>query len=191
MFTYRLDADTELRLLEERHALELYDLTHQNREHLRRWLPWVDTVTSVEVTRKFIRNSLKQFVAQRGFQAGIWHTGRLVGVIGYHKIDWHNRKTSLGYWLGAAFQGKGIVTKACGALVEHAFRDLKLNRVEIRCAAQNKRSRAIPERLGFVQEGISRQAEWLYDHYVDHVIYGMLASEWKSNSRSFTQGAKR
>ncbi|OGF56046.1 MAG: alanine acetyltransferase [Candidatus Fraserbacteria bacterium RBG_16_55_9] len=179
MFICRLDAEAELRLLEDRHATELFLLTDQNRDHLRRWLPWVDVTASIEITRKFIRNALKLFAANRGFQAGIWYQGRLAGVIGYHRIDWFNRKTSIGYWLGASFQGKGLMTKACRALVDYAFHDLKLNRVEIRCAAQNKRSRAIPERLGFTQEGVSRQAEWLYDHYVDHVIYAMLASEWR------------
>jgi ribosomal-protein-serine acetyltransferase len=178
MFVWRLDAESELRLLEERHAAELFALTHQNREYLRRWLPWVDATSSVDVTRKFIQTALKQFAANRGFQAGIWYQGRLAGVVGYHRIDWHNRKTSIGYWLGATFQGKGLMTRACRALLNHAFHELKLHRVEIRCAVDNRRSRAIPERLGFAQEGISRQAEWLYDHYVDHVIYGMLADEW-------------
>jgi ribosomal-protein-serine acetyltransferase len=41
-----------------------------------------------------------------------------------------------------------------------------------------KNSRGIPERLGFVNKGCIRQAEWLYDHYVDHVVYGKLAEEW-------------
>lgn len=179
MFSCRLDAEAELRLLEEHQAAELFLLTDRNRSHLRRWLPWVDATTSVEVTRKFIRNALKQFATGRGFQAGLWYQNRMAGVIGYHKIDWFNRKTSLGYWLGMEFQGKGLMTKACQALLDYAFHELKLNRVEIRCATENKRSRAIPERLGFVQEGITRQAEWLYDHYVDHVIYGVLASEWR------------
>jgi ribosomal-protein-serine acetyltransferase len=43
---------------------------------------------------------------------------------------------------------------------------------------ENKNSRGIPERLGFVNKGCIRQAEWLYDHYVDHVVYGKLAEEW-------------
>ncbi|MEN1761147.1 GNAT family protein [Anoxynatronum sibiricum] len=55
-----------------------------------------------------------------------------------------------------------------------------LNRVEIRCATGNHKSRAIPQQLRFVAEGVLREAEWLYDHYVDHVVYAMLASEWKS-----------
>jgi len=68
--------------------------------------------------------------------------------------------------------------KACRSLVEYAFDEWHLNRVEIRCAVGNTKSRAIPERLGFKSEGILREAEWLYDHYVDHIIYGMLARDW-------------
>jgi len=63
-------------------------------------------------------------------------------------------------------------------LTDYAFKELNLNKVEIRAALENKKSRGIPERLNFVNEGCNRQAEWLYDHYVDHVIYGMLAEEW-------------
>src|SRR3712207_8983550 len=51
-----------------------------------------------------------------------------------------------------------------------SFLELGLNRVSIACATENKKSCAIPERLGFRREGVQRQAEWLYDHFVDHVI---------------------
>ncbi len=76
------------------------------------------------------------------------------------------------------------MTKACSALSSYAFDELELNRVEIRCATENKRSRAIPEKLRFTQEGIVRKAEWLYDHYVDLVVYGMLAEQWRENLKS-------
>jgi ribosomal-protein-serine acetyltransferase len=46
------------------------------------------------------------------------------------------------------------------------------------CAVGNTKSRAVPERLGFVQEGILHDAEWLYDHYVDLVIYSILKAAW-------------
>jgi ribosomal-protein-serine acetyltransferase len=177
VFSYKLSENTEVRLLEERHAQELTDLTDRNREHLRKWLPWVDTNRTVEDRKNFIRGALKQFAQNKGFVAGIWHDGRLAGVIGYDPIDWENRTTALGYWLGEEFQGNGLVTAACRALVDHAFLELKLNRVSIACATENKRSCAIPERLGFRREGVQRQAEWLYDHFVDQVVYAILASE--------------
>jgi ribosomal-protein-serine acetyltransferase len=52
--------------------------------------------------------------------------------------------------------------------------------VEIGCAPGNRKSCAIPERLGFTREGVLRQREWLYDHFVDHVVYGILAEEWRA-----------
>ena len=87
--------------------------------------------------------------------------------------------TSLGYWIGEAYQGRGLVTASCRALITHAFDEARLNRVEIRCAVENRKSRAIPARLGFRQEGLLRDAEWLYDHFVDHVVYATLVKEWR------------
>ena len=60
-----------------------------------------------------------------------------------------------------------------------AFDRGRLNRIEIRCASGNHRSRAIPVRLGLREEGLLRDAEWLYDHFVDHVVYAALAKEWQ------------
>jgi ribosomal-protein-serine acetyltransferase len=105
-----------------------------------------------------------------------------VGVVGYHGIDWQNRSTTLGYWLGEEYQGKGLMTAVCRALVDHAFEELGLNQVGIACAIENKKSCAIPERLGFRREGVQRQAEWLYDHFVDQALYAALASEWRRRS---------
>ena len=182
MFSYKLSETTELRLLEERHAEELHTLGERNRAHLRAWLPWVDSSRTLEDRKNFIRGTLKQFAGNNGFQAGIWHEGRLAGVVGYHAVDWQNRATTLGYWLGEEFQGQGLMTAACGALVDHAMEDLGLNRVSIACATGNKKSCAVPERLGFRREGVQHQAEWLYDHFVDHVVYAILASEWRTRS---------
>jgi ribosomal-protein-serine acetyltransferase len=67
------------------------------------------------------------------------------------------------------------------------FKELGLNCVELACAVGNARSCAIPERLGFTREGVLRQREWLYDHFVDHVSYSMLAAEW-SRRRAASRG---
>jgi|ERR671933_451807 ribosomal-protein-serine acetyltransferase len=183
MWTLRIRDDLALCLLEQRHAEELFALVDRNRDYLREWLPWLDDNKSIADTQKFIKSSLEQFATNGSFSAGILYEGKLAGCIGFHNINWSNRATSIGYWLSASFQGKGFMTKACRTLVEYAFNEVGLNRVEIRCATENKKSRAIPERLGFKQEGTLRQAEWLYDHFVEHVVYGILASEWQDTSK--------
>lgn len=181
MFRYVIDSDIELRLLENRDSWELFALVDSCRDYLREWLPWIDSSNSFEATKTFIKIAMKQFVSRDGFQAGIWYNGEIAGVIGYHRMDWAHKSTSIGYWLGEKYMGKGIMTKACKAMVNYAMADLNLNRVEIRCAEHNYKSRAIPERLGFAKEGIIRDGEWLYDHYVDHVVYGILAKEWMNS----------
>ncbi len=180
MFSYQIDEHITLRLLEPRHAELLFTVVDTNRASLRQWMPWLDTNQSVENTRAFIETSCQQFAANNGFNAAIWVREQIVGVIGFHRVDWQNQSSSIGYWLGQDFRGQGIMTKACRALINYAFQDLKLNRIEIRCAVQNAKSRAIPERLGFTNEGTIRQAEYLYDRFVDHVVYGLLANEWDS-----------
>ncbi len=180
MFEYQVDGDIILRLLEPRHAAALFALVETNRGHLRRWLPWLDTNIEVSDTLRFIHRTQRQFADNAGFVAGIWYGGEIAGVIGHNRIDWENRISWPGYWLAEGFGGQGIMTKSCHALISHAFSELDLNRVDIRCAVENRKSRAIPERLGLRQEGVIRQAEWLYDEFVDHVVYGVLTSEWQN-----------
>ena len=178
MFPARLRDDASLELLELRHADELYALTDKNRQHLRAWLPWVDNTRSIEDTKAFIRLTRKQLADDNGFQTAIRYRGAIVGVVGQHRVDRANRATSLGYWLAKDALGRGLMTDACRMYIEHAFQT-GLHRVEIRCAVENRRSRALAERLGFRAEGTIRHGEWLYDHYVDLVVYGLLAEEWR------------
>jgi ribosomal-protein-serine acetyltransferase len=169
--------EIELRLVEEQHAQEIFNLTDTNRQHLREWLPWLDQTRSVADTLAFIASCSRQFSENGGFQAGIWFKHHLCGMIGLHGIDRPNRSTSMGYWLDASHQGKGIMTASCRVMINHAFRELDVHRVVIRCATKNRRSRAIPERLGFALEGVARQSEWLYDHFVDIANYGLLRTD--------------
>ncbi len=85
----------------------------------------------------------------------------------------------IGYWIASGFQGRGIVTDACRAVIDHAFEEWKLNRVEIHCATGNEKSCAIPKRLGFQLEGTEREAQLINGRYLDIEIYAMLARDWK------------
>jgi ribosomal-protein-serine acetyltransferase len=166
-----------LRLLEDPDALELYEVVVRNRTFLSEWLPW-PPIQTLERSREFVAGSRRQLAANQGFQAAIVDSGRIVGVIGFHRLDWENRSTSIGYWLAEDAQGRGLVTRAVRALLDHAFGVWQLNRVEIRAGVGNLRSRAVAERLGFREEGVLREAELVGDRWIDHVVYAMLAGDW-------------
>jgi ribosomal-protein-serine acetyltransferase len=168
-----------MRLLEERHASEVFALINQDRAYLRQWLPWVDSTISEDDSLAFIRSVLQQFAAGESITAGIWSRGRFAGVIGTHKINSLFRKVELGYWLGDSFQRQGIMTDCCRVMITHLFEERELNRVEICCADGNARSMAIPKRLGFQLEGKLRDGDFSGGRHHDLLVFGMLRREWK------------
>jgi ribosomal-protein-serine acetyltransferase len=173
-----LPGGCSIRLLEESDAEELFVLVDRNRDHLSPWLPWVESTRDPSATLAMIHTTHRQMAGNDGFHAAIVCDGSIVGVVGFHHVDWQNRATSIGYWLSADHEGRGTMTAAVGALLDHAFGVWRLERVEIQAAIDNRRSRAVPERLGFREEGVRIQAERHGDHFVDLVLYAMLAADW-------------
>ncbi|WP_421384853.1 GNAT family N-acetyltransferase [Bacillus salacetis] len=178
MFVHKVDENISLKIPELYDAVEFFQLTDSSRGYLREWLPWLDGTKTPEDTREFLKFALKNYAEQKSLTTLILYKDEIAGTAGFNSIDWTNQIAHVGYWLGHGFQGKGIMTKVVEALTGYAFTELKLNKVEIRAAVENQKSRSIPERLNFVNEGRIRNAEKLYERFVDHVIYGMLAEEW-------------
>jgi ribosomal-protein-serine acetyltransferase len=166
-----------LRSLTAADAPELQAVVEANRDYLARWVPWAATQQLAD-SEKFIAETQDQLARNDGFQVCIAPKGRIVGMVGFHSVSWANRSTSIGYWLAEDQQGRGVMTIAVRALVDHAFGEWRLHRIEIHCAPANHRSRAIPERLGFREEGTLRETERIGDRYLDGVVYGLLESEW-------------
>ncbi len=190
MFTARLDDHHHLRLFEESDAADLYAVVAASRDYLARWMPWAAGQTEAG-TLEFIQASRRQFAANQGFQAAIIAGREIVGTIGFHRVDWEHRSTSIGYWIAQDAQGRGIVTRSARALVDHAIGVWGMNRVELRAGVENLPSRRVAERLGFSYEGTMRQAERLGDVYLDHAVYSVLSSEWGDRGTVVEGGARR
>ena len=174
MFSRKISSSIELKLALPSFAREIYALTDNNRDFLREWLPWLDYTHSEEDTRNFIKDELLKFARGESMGATIFYEGSIVGVAGFNSIDHTNGIGYIGYWLGEQFNGNGIMTKVVTDLIKIAAEDLSLQKVDIRCATGNMKSRAIPERLGFKHEGTLQRAEKLYDRWVDHEVYALL-----------------
>ncbi len=168
----------ELRSLRLADAEPLFARVAANRGRLRRWLPWVEDTRALDDSRAYILRMQAQAKAGLGLTFGLWWKERLIGVAGFTWIAQAHCAAAIGYWLDQDAEGYGHMTAAVSALLRHGFRELGLNRIEIRAGVRNRRSRAIPRRLGFRHEGTLRQAEWVDGRFVDHAVYGLLASEW-------------
>ena len=165
----------ELRFLEGSDAEELGALIDSNRERLMEWMSWAEGST-VETTRGFIESGGS---GENLDAIAIYLDGAAIGVIGARPNPMRG-DAEIGYWIAEAHEGRGVVTRACRAVIEHLFSEVGSHRVTIMAAPDNHRSRAIPERLGFRQEGVMREAGWSSPGYHDLVVYGLLDREWKA-----------
>jgi ribosomal-protein-serine acetyltransferase len=178
LFPVTIGEDTSLEPLKIEQAPILFELTDGNRSYLKKWLPWLDNYRTVADSAHFIEQANSSWEQNQSLTLGVWHQTSLVGVISFHQFDWSNQTSSIGYWLAKTYQGKGIMTRACGGLVDLGFGKLGLQSITIKCAVGNLPSRKIAQRLGFSFTATKKDAEWLYDHYVDQQVYTMYAHDW-------------
>lgn len=160
------------------HAPQLALLVQENINHLQTWLPKVAQLARVEDAAAYLET-----VSQRGADSEMleWHIfsgATLCGSIRLKNIDHEDRNAAIGYYLGSQFQGEGIATASVRSVLAHAFGALDLNRVELQCAAANQSSIALARRLGFVLEGVLREAECLNGVFVDVYTHGLLRAEF-------------
>ncbi|CAM3790713.1 GNAT family N-acetyltransferase [Alkalicoccus chagannorensis] len=183
MYPADLGDGVTMRMFRKDDAWDLSALLLASKPTLRPWLTWVDAMETEKDSRAFIQRTLQATVDQGGLitSFAVLVDGQLAGTAGFHSIDRRNHTANAGYWLGSGFHGRGIMTKALDALLHYGFDEFCFHRIEIRAAVANEKSRALPERFGFVREGTLRQAEWLYDHFADHAVYGLLKSEWQQH----------
>jgi len=183
MLAHKLTDDTSLAILEPYHAAELYAIVEHNRMYLGHYLSWVARTRCVEDMARHIRHNVNRFAEEGSPYCGIWHRGVLVGAIDLMGIKGFNRCGEIGYWIDEAYQGRGLVSTACAALIDHSFTALGINRMEIKADPANVRSRAIPERFGFTCEGNLRQIINMGDHFADRVVYAMLREDWRGSGQ--------
>ncbi len=173
MFAHEIDNELRLVLLQPSMAEHLYQLVDANRDHLKEWMPWVESTRSAEDTKAFIRHANRRFADGESLTCGIEYHGELAGVISFNDIHEKLGKVVIGYWIAEDRQGLGIVTRCCRSLMEYAFNEMNMQKVEIRAAADNTRSRAVCERLGLKLEGVISNAEAVNGRIVDHAVYGI------------------
>jgi ribosomal-protein-serine acetyltransferase len=173
-----VDDEIELRAVSAADCDELYAAIDRNRARLRQWLSWAGLNFEREILRTYLQDRERENADRASLTTHIRYRGQLCGAIGLHKIEPRHHNSSIGYWLDHAFEGRGIMTRACRAIVTEGFRHYNLHRIEIRCGTGNARSERIPRRLGFTEEGLLHEAEWVFGRWVDLRIFAMLEQDW-------------
>ncbi|MEM7485380.1 MAG: GNAT family protein [Bacteroidota bacterium] len=174
----KVASDIELRQPTVSDATAIFEAVDSQRTYLGKWLPFVAFTTEIKDTENFIISVINTPVDEIEYTFTIQVKNEFAGLIALKETDRLNKKTEIGYWLSEKFQKQGIVTKSVQKLCDFAFNDLNLNRIQIKCAVENKPSINIPKRLGFTFEGIERSGELLTGNvFTDLEVYSKLKND--------------
>jgi ribosomal-protein-serine acetyltransferase len=174
-----VDDETQLLLQRERDAEEYLALIDGDRDRLRTFMEWVDQVSRLEDELAFLADRELEYQRGRGLPTSVWHRGHIVGAVGTVSMDRVNDSAEVGYFVVGDHEGKGLMSRAVSAFVDHLFREEGMNRVSARIMTSNARSRALVERLGFQLEGVHREEYKLRGVHRDLAVYSLLRSEWE------------
>lgn len=161
-------------------AKDMFAYVEKDRNRLRKFLPWVDYVKTVEDEKKFIKRTHKGWKENTLFDFGIFRKSdmKYMGNIGVHSIRWDRYLCEFGYWILGDFEGQGYMSEAVKTLESEMFK-LGFNRVQIRCNNVNKRSANVPRACGYTHEGTIRQDAVELGKFRDTMVFGKLKTEWK------------
>lgn len=176
-FSLYVNEDILLKLPDLWDVPEIFSLVDQNRLYLRKYLPWVDQNASEGDSETFVKECHSNYENGTGFSLCIIYQDSIAGMIGFHYLDKLNKKTEIGYWLAENLQKKGIMHLSCQKMIEYAFHELHMHRIEIRAEANNLPSQRIPKRLGFTYEGRLRESMMINDTFIDIDVYSLLSND--------------
>lgn len=129
-------------------------------------------------TDMFRRGSSNDGSGAAGFSIEELATGAFAGHVTIWGAALPERAGTLAIILGPDFVDRGLGSDAVRVMVRYGFLAMGLNRIELRTFAFNSRARRAYERVGFVQEGVRRQAAWVGGGFADEVVMSLLRSEW-------------
>ena len=176
-----VDDQLSLSILSLSDAREIFKLVDENRIYLRKTLPWLDEVNSLDEQISYISHCISDYELYKGIMYSVSSDGDIIGTIGLNSIDYENRSCGVGYWVSEEFAGKGIATRCCSRLIDHCFNDLNLHRFVLEAAIENIASCRVAEKLGMRLEGVIKDREWLYDRFLDANLYAVTKPEWVSS----------
>jgi len=99
---------------------------------------------------------------------------KLLGIIGYYRMQPENYRAEIGYMLLPEFHGKGIIPEAVNVLIKYGFENLKLHSIEAVIDPENFASEKVLQKCGFVKEAHLKESEFWEGKFLDKVIYSLL-----------------
>ncbi|MER5455777.1 GNAT family protein [Micromonospora sp. NPDC002389] len=188
MFAIDLTEDAQLRPLDPWHAEEFLANLDRAREHISPWVGPSFVATDLDGARHVLQRYADRWARDGGGIWGIWLSDRLVGGVLLVSFDAATGVCEAGCWLEPAAEGRGLVTRAVGRIIDWALVERGLHRVEWRTNAGNVRSIAVARRLGMRRDGVLREVLSRPGGRVDLEVWSVLAPEWRARREGTAAG---
>ncbi len=143
---------------------------------LQPWM-WWSVAEDEHGTAEFLAAAEKAWDEETGWAYAIYIGDELCGTVGFDRLDVMSNSTEIGYWLRSDKAGRGYMTEAAGAVIAAAFEHLGVHRIELRAGYENHASAAVARKLGFTEEGVTRESARGMDGYYDSLVFGLLESD--------------
>lgn len=174
------DDGAELRPLEPWHDEEFLAHLDRGREFITRHIPFGTRATDTASARALLTSYAEKRAADSGFLHGLWLDGKLVGGLLFRVFDAATGVCEIGCWLEPAGTGKGLVTRGARVLIDWAFDERGMHRVEWHASSANTPSVDAARRLGLTREGVLRESNPYRGVRQDMEIWAVLAPEWRA-----------
>ncbi|MER6333418.1 GNAT family protein [Streptomyces sp. NPDC001034] len=184
------DDGAELCPLEVWHAEEVLASVDRGREFIGRHVGLADVVTDLDSARAWVKGYADRRAVDGGALHGIRLDGTLVGALLFRVWDTPSGVCEAGCWLEPAAAGRGLVTRGMRVLLDWAFEERGMHRVEWRVSTANQPSINVARRLGMTREGVLREN---YPHHGERTsteIWSVLAPEWRTARSDDAQHAR-
>ncbi|MGX7013341.1 GNAT family N-acetyltransferase [Vagococcus silagei] len=153
-FSFKISPDIELVFPTIETAKPMFEIIDRDREHLGKYLDFVDYTKTVEDEENFIKLKLKGMAEGTDALYFIRYKDEFIGCIELHFIDQKAKKAEIGYWLCSDFVGRGIMTQSVTAFCDIAYARMGLNKITLLADVENKPSNQVAIKSGFTFVGM-------------------------------------
>ncbi len=156
-------------------AAALHEAAIESVWEVRPFMPWCRPDLTLDEGRRWIEAQVFAFTARKAFEfVTLGRGGRFLGGCGLNQIDEENHRANLGYWVRSSATGRGVATAAVRQLVEWAFNNTTLVRLEVVVSTENAASLRVAEKAGALNEGVLKKRLLLHGMWHDAVMFSFV-----------------
>ncbi len=150
--------------------------TAGNDDQMQKWFPLPFPYTNSDA-ESFLEFANQRQMDGSGLISAIEHEGKFAGVVDIKKADWRAKCCEIGYWSSPWVRSRGVTSVAVLMVSQWIFREVRFQRIEVRVAPENRASKRVAEKAGYVREGIARNAGFTNNGRLDLIIYSRIPSD--------------